>query len=233
MKTILTVIICFFSCLVPGQGQNPINLFQPEVGQTHTVINLSRDSSWGDTAVYTVTSQSGDSFYVSTDDQIETSISWQAGVLSAPMLLGNGTLDTNGIYTVQMNFPEDYSTGPMGQTKTGYVLDHVIQDFTFDTLLVSCRYMSYIDIGNICDFVTPSGYLVQSVNNDCFCIGGGYANNLEEETLEFISGEPSSLGPRRKLLPSPETDVDDWYNLKGQQARTGSRLGIRLRKVER
>jgi hypothetical protein len=221
--------------LLPGlclaQDQNPINLFQPQVGQTQTFVNFSRDSNSSDTTVYAVTHISGDTAYVSWNGDPGPSIYWDNGILNALMLMGTGSLDTNGIYETLMDFPADYS-GTMEQIKTGYVLGHTIQDITFDTLLVTCSYMSYIDIGNICDFITTSGYLVQSVNNDCFCIDGGYTNNLEPETLEFIAG-PTALRAHKAPFSSIDHDSDEYFNVRGQLIPTGKPKRLFRIKVQR
>lgn len=183
------------------EAATSLNLFRPDTGQrtTFEVRDVSGRSVL-DTVRYSITALSADTAYYrvlyfrSQTTGIQTLV-WSQGRLTARALLKAGTLDTNGIYSRLKTFPADFtSRTATNPARSGYTLQHVVNGFLFDTLLVACHYNAALDEGDNCDFVTPAGVLVYSNVVDCLCSPSSFRVTPDAATLAAMGGKPVSNG---------------------------------------
>lgn len=194
----------------PVQASAPINLFRPDTGQKTTFVHRSvSDGKVLDTASYWITSLSGDTatygfiFLQGRGTGVRT-LAWSSGRLTAPFLLKSRTLDTNGIHAQRKTFPADYSRRTSGNPiRYGYTLQHVVEGFLFDTLLVSCSYNADADESDNCDFITPSGVLVYSSMEGSMLPPSGTRFLPDAETLTAMGGRQIANRIMRILRRKP------------------------------
>ena len=215
-KNIFPFIVLAIGSASQAQDLNPINIFNPQVGQSVFLETTTPDSAYYYSVTLSVVRRNGDTGFVrSGKTSNESSIYTSEGVTVAPMVLSTGRVDTNGIYANEMHFPEQYTSINPGEREYGFVTGYEVKGFHFDTLLVSCYYMSYLDVGDMCDFVTPSGIMVQSVNHNCFCVHPGpFYREPSDAVLQIAGGQilPVVLPTQR---PSNQNFSGN-YNLMGK-----------------
>lgn len=185
------------------EASGPLNLFRPDTGQRTTfTVKYFHGGTTGGTVTYSIVSRSGDSaeYHLLRSPSQMTGIytlRWSQGKWTARPLLRAGTLDTNGIHARLKTFPADFKAWTAtSRSGSGFTLQHVVEGFVFDTLLVACQYEAATDQGDNCDFVTPSGVFVYSNVEGVF----GHQLVPDAATLAAMGGKPVSTRVVRNPL---------------------------------
>lgn len=211
------------------EASQPINLFRPDTGQ-RTLFEERDGFGRGvfDTISFWITAKSGDTasyrvLHLKTRRTAIRTFAWDMDKLTDRVLLKSGTLDTSGIYSKVKNFPADFtSRTATNASRSGYTLRHVVDGFLFDTLLVSCAYLSTSDEGDNCDFITPSGVLVYSSVEGCMCVPStSFRYMPDAETLAAMGGRPVPNLVLRKTRRKAVTAVPlirptDGFDIRGR-----------------